>query len=152
MSSATDAATVACTGVRRGQVSERGPTFSSTCENSSPYVLWHAAMPTRETRPACGITFAYIYEAKPGLHESRLQQTETGPAAGGPLILGSSGRRGVSTMVYKALGILLCIGVMSLVSGCYCYPPGYYPHPHRYSSVPSYRSYAHHAWGGYDSR
>jgi len=55
-------------------------------------------------------------------------------------------------MVYKALGILLCIGVMSLVSGCYCYPPGYYPHPHRYSSVPSYRSYAHHAWSGYDGR
>ena len=55
-------------------------------------------------------------------------------------------------MVYKVLGILLCISVMSLVSGCYCYPPGYYPHPHRYSSAPSYRSYAHHAWGGYDGR
>jgi hypothetical protein len=55
-------------------------------------------------------------------------------------------------MVYKMLGILLCIGVMSLVSGCYCYPPGYYPHPHRYSSVFPYRSYAHHAWGGYDGR
>ena len=55
-------------------------------------------------------------------------------------------------MVHKVLGILLCIGVMSLVSGCYCYPPGYYPHPHRYSSVPSYRSYAHHAAEAYYGR
>jgi hypothetical protein len=46
-------------------------------------------------------------------------------------------------MVYKALGLLLCIGVMSLVSGCYCYPPGYYHHPHRHSSVSPYRSYIH---------
>jgi len=50
-------------------------------------------------------------------------------------------------MVYKVLGILVCIGVMSLVSGCYCYPPGYYHHPHRYSSALPYRSYAHHAGG-----
>jgi hypothetical protein len=56
-------------------------------------------------------------------------------------------------MVYKKLGILLCIGVMSLVSGCYCYPPGYYhPHPHRYSSAPPYKSYAHHAGGIYDGK
>src|SRR5439155_25197847 len=103
-------------------------------------------MPARETHTVCGIAFAYTYEAKPGLHESRLQQNETGPAAGGPLIVGSSARRGVATMVYTALGILLCIGVMSLVSGCYCYPPGYYPHAHPYSSVPSYTSYAYPAW------
>jgi hypothetical protein len=56
-------------------------------------------------------------------------------------------------MVYKALDILLCIGVMSLVSGCYCYPPGYYhPRSHRYSSAPPYRSYAHHAVRIYDGR
>jgi hypothetical protein len=56
-------------------------------------------------------------------------------------------------MVYKALGILLCIGVMTLVSGCYCYPPGYYPHPHRwYSSAPPYRSYAHAAEEVYAGR
>jgi hypothetical protein len=30
-------------------------------------------------------------------------------------------------MVRKVLGILLCVGIVSLVSGCYCYPPGYYP-------------------------
>jgi hypothetical protein len=46
-------------------------------------------------------------------------------------------------MAYKMLGVLLCIGAMSLVSGCYCYPPGYYPHPHRHSSVSPYRSYIH---------
>jgi hypothetical protein len=56
-------------------------------------------------------------------------------------------------MVYKVLGILLCLGVLSLVSGCYCYPPGYYhPRPHRYSSIPPYRSYTHHAGGIYDGR
>jgi hypothetical protein len=48
-------------------------------------------------------------------------------------------------MVYKVLGMLLCISVMSLVSGCYCYPPGYYPRGHRYSSISSYRPYSHHA-------
>jgi hypothetical protein len=50
-------------------------------------------------------------------------------------------------MAYKMLGILLCIGVMSLVSGCYCSPPGYYPHPHRHSSVSSYRPYIHSTGG-----
>ena len=152
MSSATDAVRHYTDGAHRTQATRRSLTVSPTRENTRSYALSRADISARETRTVCGITFAYIYEAKPGLHESRLQQTETGPAAGGPLILGSSGRRGVSTMVYKALGILLCIGVMSLISGCYCYPPGYYPHPHRYSSVPSYRSYAHHAWGGYDGR
>jgi hypothetical protein len=55
-------------------------------------------------------------------------------------------------MVYKVLGMLLCVGVMSLVSGCYCYPPGYYPRAHRYSSVSSYRPYIHHAERTYDGR
>ena len=48
-------------------------------------------------------------------------------------------------MVYKVLGIPTCIGVMTLVSGCYCPPWHYHPRPHRYSSAPPYRSYAHHA-------
>ena len=100
-----------------------------------------------QTRTARGITFAYIHKPKPGIYESRLEQIKTGLAAGGPLILRPSAQRGVSTMIYKVLGLLLCIGVMSLVSGCYCYPPGYHPHPHRYSSAPPYQSYAHHAWG-----
>jgi hypothetical protein len=51
-------------------------------------------------------------------------------------------------MSYKVLGMVLCIGVLSLISGCYCYLPGYYHHPHRYSSAPPYRSSAHHGWGG----
>ena len=152
VSSATDAAHRHMDGAHRVQASRRGLVFSPTYENTRPYVLQYAGMPVRETRIVRGITFAYTYAVKPGLPESRLQQTETSPAAGGPLILGSSARRGVLIMVYKVLGILLCVGVMSLVSGCYCYPPGYYPHPHRYSSVPSYRAYAHHAWGSYDGR
>jgi hypothetical protein len=55
-------------------------------------------------------------------------------------------------MVYKALGMLLCIGVMSLVSGCYCYPPGYYPRPYRYSSAPPYKPYAYYTGEVYNDR
>ena len=55
-------------------------------------------------------------------------------------------------MVYKALGMLLCIGVMTLVSGCYCYPPGYYPHRHWYSSAPPSGSYSQYAGERYAGR
>ena len=53
-------------------------------------------------------------------------------------------------MAQKVLCILLCVGVVSLVSGCYCYPIGAYPgsyrhHAYRYSSVSPVPSYTHHA-------
>lgn len=38
-------------------------------------------------------------------------------------------------MRQKLRGIFLGLGVMSLVSGCYCYPLGAYPHRHRYGAV-----------------
>lgn len=71
------------------------------------------------------------------------------PQEGGdPLVLRLSVRRGVLMMVRKVLGILLCVGIVSLVSGCYCYPPGYYPgygrHHSRFSYVYPSKAYAQH--------
>jgi hypothetical protein len=37
-------------------------------------------------------------------------------------------------MAKKVLFILLCVASVSMLSGCYCYPPGYYP---------AYRPYHH---------
>jgi hypothetical protein len=54
-------------------------------------------------------------------------------------------------MARTVLWILCCMSVMSLVSGCYCYPPGYYPgsyhHGYRYSSLYPAPSYAQHVGG-----
>jgi hypothetical protein len=51
-------------------------------------------------------------------------------------------------MAHKVLGILLCVGIVSLVSGCYCYPPGYYPgygrHHSRFSYAYPSKAYAQH--------
>jgi len=49
-------------------------------------------------------------------------------------------------MVRKVLGILLCVGIVSLVSGCYCYPPGYHPGYGRHHSRFSY-AYPSKAYG-----
>lgn len=51
-------------------------------------------------------------------------------------------------MLHKILYILLCMGIVGLVSGCYCYPypPGYYHHrAYRYSYASPFQSHAHHA-------
>jgi hypothetical protein len=65
-----------------------------------------------------------------------------------PPVLQLSVRKGVVMMVRKVLGILLCVGIVSLVSGCYCYPPGYYPryghHHWRYSYAYPSQAYAQH--------
>jgi hypothetical protein len=49
--------------------------------------------------------------------------------------------RGVSTMVARILLILLCLGILGTISGCYIepYPYGYYaPRPYVYAYPRSY--------------
>ena len=55
-------------------------------------------------------------------------------------------------MVHKVLSILLCVGIVSLLSGCYCYPAGFYHHHayrHSYASPsPSNAPHVKEAHGG----
>jgi hypothetical protein len=137
VSSATDIAHCCRDRVHHARAPRRDLTFSLTYKDTRSCALYGADMPVPQRRTIYGITFAYTDEVKPG-HTSpgcnRLRQTrlsEAGQSCDPPP--GEEYRNDIQT-----LGILLCIGVMSLVSGCYCYPPDYYPHPHRHSSVSPY--------------